>query len=103
MRWQRVDFGSVMWIVAEAKQVYAHTMGGDRLLVRHTLKELEPRLHPHNFARVHKGYLVNLDHVAEIAPWFSGTYVVRMADETRTEIPMSRRYAAQLKKTTGWR
>jgi DNA-binding LytR/AlgR family response regulator len=41
--------------------------------------------------------------VAEVSPWFSGTYVVRMADEARTEIPMSRRYAAQLKKLTGWR
>jgi DNA-binding LytR/AlgR family response regulator len=101
--WALVDFGDVMWIVAEAKKVYAHTAAGDRLLVRQTLKELEPRLVPHSFARVHKGYLVNLDHVAEIAPWFSGTYVVRMSDETRTEIPMSRRYAAQLKETTGWR
>lgn len=101
--WVLVSYADVMWIVAEAKKVYAHATTGDRLLVRHTLKELEPRLSAHNFARVHKGYLVNLDHVAEIAPWFSGTYVVRMADETRTEIPMSRRYAAQLKKTTGWR
>ena len=101
--WLLVGFRDIMWIVAESKRVYAHTVAGDRLLVRQTLKELESRLIPHSFARVHKGYLVNLDHVAEIAPWFSGTYVVQMADETRTEIPMSRRYAAQLKKATGWR
>ena len=97
-----VDYVDILWIVAEAKKVYAQTVAGDRLLVRHTLKELDARLSPHNFTRVHKGYLVNLDHVAEVAPWFSGTYVIRMADETRTEIPMSRRYAAQLKKLTGW-
>jgi DNA-binding LytR/AlgR family response regulator len=97
-----VDYADILWIVAEAKKVYVQTVAGDKLLVRHTLKELDARLGPHNFARVHKGYLVNLDHVAEVAPWFSGTYVIRMADETRTEIPMSRRYAAQLKKLTGW-
>jgi DNA-binding LytR/AlgR family response regulator len=97
-----VDYADILWIVAEAKKVYAQTVTGDKLLVRHTLKELEARLSLHNFARVHKGYLVNLDHVAEVAPWFSGTYVIRIADETRTEIPMSRRYAAQLKKLTGW-
>lgn len=97
-----VDYGDILWIVAEAKRVYVHSTAGEKLLVRHTLKELEPRLGPHDFARVHKGYIVNLDHVVEVAPWFSGTYVIRMADETRTEIPMSRRYAAQLKKLTGW-
>jgi DNA-binding LytR/AlgR family response regulator len=97
-----VDYADILWIVAEAKKVYVQTVAGDKLLVRHTLKELDARLGPHNFARVHKGYLVNLDHVTEVAPWFSGTYVIRMADETRTEIPMSRRYAVQLKKLTGW-
>ena len=61
------------------------------------------RLAPHNFARVHKACLVNLDHIAEVVPWFSGNYLIRMNDASCTEIPMSRRYAAQLKKLTGWR
>ena len=98
-----VDYRDILWVEAEAKKVYMQTTAGEKLLVRHTLKELEPRLRPHNFARVHKAYLVNLDYVAEVVPWFSGTYLVRMADEAQTEIPMSRRYAAHLKKVTGWR
>ena len=98
-----VDYGDILWVVADDKKVYMQTATGDKLLLRFTLKELEPRLSQHNFARVHKAYIVNLDHVAEVAPWFSGTYVIRMADEAKTEIPMSRRYAAQLKKTTQWR
>ena len=100
--WVLVDYRDTLWIVAEAKKVYMHTVAGDKLLVRHTLKELEARLSPHNFVRVHKGYLVNLDHVAEVVPWFSGTYLIRMDDEERTQIPMSRRYAAQVKELTGW-
>ena len=98
-----VDYRDILWMEAEAKKVYMQTTLGEKLLVRHTLKELEPRLGPHSFARVHKAYLVNLDHVAEVVPWFSGAYLVRMADEARTQIPMSRRYAAHLKKMTGWR
>ncbi len=98
-----VDYHDILWVEAEAKKVYMQTTAGEKLLVRHTLKELEPRLSPHNFARVHKAYLVNLDHVAEVVPWFSGTYLIRMADEARTEIPMSRRYAKHLKKMTRWR
>jgi DNA-binding LytR/AlgR family response regulator len=97
-----VDYADILWIVAEDKKVYMHTASGDKLLVHHTLKELEPRLKPHNFARVHRGYIVNLDHVAEVVPWFSGTYLIRMDDEERSEIPMSRRYGAQLKEETGW-
>ena len=100
--WALVDYRDILWVVAEAKKVYGQTAAGDKLLVRHTLKELEPRLTPHNFARVHKGYLVNLNHVVEVAPWFSGTYLIRMDDAARTQIPMSRRYAARLKKLTGW-
>ena len=98
-----VDYRDILWAVAEAKKVYVQPVAREKLLVRHTLKELEARLSPHNFARVHKGYLVNLDHVAEVVPWFSRTYLIIMADEARTQIPMSRRYAAQLKKLTGWR
>jgi DNA-binding LytR/AlgR family response regulator len=98
-----VDYQDILWVVAEAKRVFVQTTAGEKLLVRYTLKELEPRLTAHSFARVHKGYLVNLDHVAEVEPWFSGTYVVRMADGAGTEVPMSRRYAARLKDLTGWR
>jgi DNA-binding LytR/AlgR family response regulator len=97
-----VDYRDILWVVAEKKKVYMQTTARERLLVRQTLKELEDRLRPYNLLRVHKGYLVNLDHVAEVEPWFSGTYVVRMADAVRTEIPMSRQYAAVLKKLTGW-
>ncbi len=101
--WVPVDYADILWVVAEAKKVYIKTAAGEKLIVHHTLKELEPRLAPYNFARVHKGYIVNLDHVSEVAPWFSGTFIIRMDDEARTQIPMSRRYAAALKKRCGWR
>jgi two-component system, LytTR family, response regulator len=97
-----VNYHDILWIVAEMKDVFAQTTGGEKLRVRSTLKDLEPRLSQHHFARVHKAYLVNLDHIGEVAPWFSGAYVIHMADAAHTEIPMSRRYAIQLKKLTGW-
>ncbi|MCA9999762.1 MAG: LytTR family transcriptional regulator DNA-binding domain-containing protein, partial [Anaerolineales bacterium] len=43
----------------------------------------------------------NLDHVAEVVPWFSGTYLLRMADADRSEIPLSRQYSKQLKELIG--
>lgn len=98
-----VDYKDILWLTAQRKKTWLRTLFGDELRVHYTLKELEPRLKAQNFARVHKSYIVNLDHIAEVAPWFSGAYIIRMNDEARTEIPMSRRYAAQLKKLTGWR
>ncbi len=92
-----VDYGAILWIVAEEKRVYVQSGESERLTLRYTLKELEERLAPHNIIRVHKAYLVNLDQVAEIVPWFSGTYQLRMGDAQQTEIPMSRQYAKTLK------
>jgi len=68
--------------------------------VRTTLAELEERL-GHRFFRVHKGYVVNLDRIAELIPWFHGTYLLVMADRERTEIPVSRRLAQSLREKLG--
>ncbi|MEW5868750.1 MAG: LytTR family DNA-binding domain-containing protein [Chloroflexota bacterium] len=99
--WLLLDYADILWVEAQEKKVYAQT-AAEKLEVHHTLKELEPRLAAHQFVRVHKSYLVNLQAVAEIVPWFSGNYLLRMRDPQRTEIPLSRRYAGQLKKLTGW-
>jgi DNA-binding LytR/AlgR family response regulator len=100
--WALVDFKDILWIVAEDKKVFANSAAGEKLLLKQTLKELEPRLAAHKIVRVHKAYLVNLDYVSEAVPWFSGTYLLRMNDSARTQIPMSRGYAAQLKHLTEW-
>ncbi|MEM7125418.1 MAG: LytTR family DNA-binding domain-containing protein [Chloroflexota bacterium] len=96
-----VDYQDILWVVAEEKRVYVQIAEDAPLIVRYTLKELEERLLPHNIVRVHKAYLVNLNKIAEIVPWFSGTYQLRMADAFATEIPMSRQYAKVLKERLG--
>lgn len=97
-----VDYADILWLEAREKKVYLG-IEEEELLTPHTLKELEARLPAHTFARVHRGFIVNLEHIVEVVPWFSGTYIIRMDDTDRTEIPMSRRYAASLKKLTGWK
>lgn len=97
-----VDYADIYWCEASDKKVYAHTRSG-KYAVRYTLKELETLLNGYDFARVHKSHLVNLNHVKEVVPWFSGNYLVRLSDNAQTELSMSRRYAAQLKGLTGWR
>lgn len=96
-----VDFNQIAWVEARQKQVYI-TVADEQLLVRHTLKELELLLQPHNFVRVQRSYLVNIEFVAEIVPWFSGGYQLHMKNNTNSKIPMSRRYVKNLKALIDW-
>ena len=55
-----------------------------------TLDELQARLDPAIFWRVHRSHLVNINKIKEIVPWFSRNYILRMKDAKATEIPVSR-------------
>jgi DNA-binding LytR/AlgR family response regulator len=92
-----LDYAAILWVEAEDKRVYVKTAGGERLEVRFTLRELEERLLPHHIVRTHKAFLVNLQHVAEVVPWFSGAYLLRLDDPERSELPLSRQYARVLR------
>jgi two-component system LytT family response regulator/two-component system response regulator LytT len=62
-----------------------------------TLDELQTRLDPGVFWRVHRSHLVNINKVREIVPWFSRNYILRMKDEKATEIPVSRTQTRRLR------
>jgi len=65
-----------------------------------SLQELEERFATHNFFRCHRGYLVNLDKIKEISPWFSGGYVLKL-DGFSAEVPVSRKQAREFKLRVG--
>ena len=62
-----------------------------------TLDELQARLDPSIFWRVHRSHLVNINKVKEIVPWFSRNYILRMKDAKATEIPVSRAQTKRLR------
>jgi two-component system LytT family response regulator/two-component system response regulator LytT len=62
-----------------------------------TLDELQARLDPHVFWRVHRSHLVNINKIKEIVPWFSRNYILRMTDDKATEIPVSRTQTRRLR------
>jgi two-component system response regulator LytT len=62
-----------------------------------TLDELQTRLDPNVFWRVHRSHLVNINKIKEIVPWFSRNYILRMKDEKATEIPVSRTQTRRLR------
>jgi len=62
-----------------------------------TLDELQARLDPGVFWRVHRSHLVNINKIKEIVPWFSRNYILRMKDAKSTEIPVSRTQTRRLR------
>ncbi|CAN5843283.1 LytTR family DNA-binding domain-containing protein [soil metagenome] len=62
-----------------------------------TLDELQARLDPAVFWRVHRSHLVNINKIKEIVPWFSRNYLLKMKDAKGTEIPVSRAQTKRLR------
>jgi two-component system LytT family response regulator/two-component system response regulator LytT len=62
-----------------------------------TLEELQDQLSPHQFWRAHRSFLVNIQHIREVVPWFKSSYQLRMDDRKQTEIPVSRSQTKKLR------
>ncbi len=95
-----VKADDVLWFGAEDKLVFAATATA-RHYVNFTLDELERRLEPGRFVRVHRSAIANLDHAAALRPGFAGTWRLQLDDAERTEVPVSRSRARLLKARLG--
>jgi DNA-binding LytR/AlgR family response regulator len=91
-----VNVGDIRVAMVAGERVMVHTHEG-RFQSRHTLAELEHRLHGRGFLRVHRAYLVNLRHVLTIETFFNGTYLLKLRNVPDLTVPVSRRHAADLR------
>jgi two-component system LytT family response regulator len=73
--------------------VEIHT-GSQSYLVRHTMNELEKKLNPKQFLRIHRSFIVNLSKIRGVQPCNSGEYMVRL--QNGKELPSSRGYRENL-------
>ena len=62
-----------------------------------TLEELQAELDSDVFWRPHRSFLVNINHIKEVVPWFKSSYVLKMNDKKATEIPVSRAQTKRLR------
>ena len=62
-----------------------------------TLEELLDSLDPNMFWRAHRSYLVNIQRIKEVVPWFKSSYQIRMDDKKQAEIPVSRAQTKRLR------
>ncbi len=70
------------WVEASGNYVKIHTKA-DAHLLRESMKNMEAKLDPKIFVRIHRSAIVNIDRIKELEPWFHGEYIVIMRDGTR--------------------
>jgi two-component system LytT family response regulator len=95
---QLVRAVDIRWCEAERNYVRLHVPGAAHLF-RSTLQNLERRLDPDRFVRVHRSAIVNVEYLMRLEPWFHGEYVAFLSDATR--IRVSRTYATRLRELVG--
>lgn len=95
-----VDLSRVTHFFASDKLTYAATPGKN-YAIDHTIQELEQKLDPRKFVRIHRATLVNLDSVYDLHAMFAGRMIVRLKDEKRTELAVSRDRVKALKQRLG--
>ncbi len=96
-----IDLDAVTHFVAQDKLTYA-VVDGRRHAVDLTVAELERRLAPTRFLRIHRSALVNVDWVHEVNSWFAGKVVLTLKDTQRTQLPVARDRVRQLKSRLGF-
>ena len=97
-RFQLVKPRDIMAIEVQQGSIILYLMN-KVLTTQGTLKEWEEKLSNDPFLRVHRSYMIHIDHIKEIQPWFNNTYQVIMSDELK--IPVSRTYLKTFKQVIG--
>jgi two-component system, LytTR family, response regulator len=95
-----VELADVTHFFAADKLTFAATPAKN-YAVDYTIQELEQKLDPGKFVRVHRATLVNVSHVQELHTWFAGRMMVRLKDLKHTELTVSRDRVRALKERLG--
>src|SRR5579872_5400155 len=99
-RVEMIELARVTHFFARDKLTYAATASKNHV-VDHTIQELEQKVDPRKFIRIHRAILVNLDYVHQLYSWFAGRMMVRLKDEKHTELTVSRDRVRKLKEGLG--
>ncbi|MDR7317714.1 LytTR family DNA-binding domain-containing protein [Brevibacillus nitrificans] len=90
-----IDPATIVYAVREERFVQIHTQT-EAYTTKMTLTQLAEKLQAYDFFRTHKSYLVNLQFVSELTPWFNGAYNLSLKGDARIKIPVSRTSAKDL-------
>lgn len=92
-----IDQRDVCFASIEEGIISVVTKAADGISNCRTLEELQEQLDPEQFWRAHRSFVVNIQHIREVVPWFKSSYQLRMDDRKQTEIPVSRSQTKRLR------
>lgn len=95
-----LDLEQVTHFLSSDKLTYA-VVNGRQHCVDQTIKDLEQRLDPARFLRIHRSVLVNVDWIGELGAWFAGRLVLTLKDAQKTQLAVARDRIALLKERLG--
>jgi two-component system LytT family response regulator len=95
-----LDLDRITHFFAQDRLTYAATESKSYCLDM-SLAELEPKLDPARFFRIHRAVLLNLEWIEELTPLFAGRLMVRLKDQKHTELTVARDRARELKTRLG--
>jgi len=85
-----VDASDVIYATIDSGLITLVTTSFEGQSNYRTIEDLQASLDRDVFWRVHRSYLVNINRIKEVVPWFKSSYQLRMDDKKHTEIPVSR-------------
>jgi two-component system LytT family response regulator/two-component system response regulator LytT len=92
-----IDQADICFAAIDEGVIRVATQSFEGLSKCRTLEELLDLLDPAVFWRAHRGFVVNINHIREVVPWFKSSYQLRMDDKRQTEIPVSRAQTKRLR------
>jgi two-component system LytT family response regulator len=90
-----VPVSDLCYIEVREREVHIYTKEESFVLVS-SISNFQKKLDPKKFFRCHRSFVVNLDKIEEIIPWFNHTYHLKLKD-IGTPIPVSRHYLSEFK------
>lgn len=100
-RIQILNVREIVYFFSEDKLTFAKNIEGRAFPIDFSLQQLETKLDPKFFLRVHRGAMINLDFIREVHGWFSGRVFIQMKDNAKTEIVVARDRVRTLKDLLG--
>ncbi|MDE3179442.1 MAG: response regulator transcription factor [Acidobacteriota bacterium] len=92
-----VDAGEVIYASIEDGVITIVTKDFEGQSNFRTVEELQASLDPQTFWRVHRSFLININRIKEVVPWFKSSFQLKMDDRKQTEIPVSRAQTRKLR------
>jgi two-component system, LytTR family, response regulator len=92
-----VDSDDIIYVGTQDGTITVYAKDAEGVSNYRTIEELAAALDGDIFWRPHRSYLVNINHIKEVVPWFKSSYILKMNDKRQSEIPVARAQTKRLR------